>query len=415
MLHIGLYGLGTVGRGVLQILREKRLPVKVVAVVDRSYQRKADMLQGIPASDNPDFIFQQPKLDAVVEVIGGTTTALYAAKETLERGLPFITANKAMLAEHGYSLFSLANEKGGSVSFEAAVAGAIPIVHNLQSVFANEEVRQLQGILNGTTNYILTRMRREKKEYREILFEAQKLGLAEADPYMDVSGKDAAHKLALLATLITGKFIDIQRILCRGIDQLTLSDIIWAEKMNYRIRLVATCTRDNDGVFVAVEPSLVSEKHYLANIEYENNAVFFKGGYSGPHLMVGKGAGSLPTASSVVADLMRVARGEVYRMPHDWHYGKVLDIKETSAPFYLRLQVLDKPGVLSTVTNVLSKHGISLASVHQEGNEESAGQPLDLVLVTHKTKRASLDQARAGLKVLPDLQSEPVYLPIEEE
>lgn len=415
MLKIGLFGLGTVGKGVLQVLREKEMPFEVVAVVDRSYAKKGDLLAGIPASDDPSFIFSKYKPDVIVELMGGATTALYAAKETLDRGLPFVSANKAMLAEHGYSLFSLANEKGGSLSYEAAVAGAIPIIHNLQSTFAYEKVNHVQGILNGTTNYILTRMRREKKSYGEILGDAQRLGLAEADPTMDVSGKDAAHKLVLLGTLITGSFIDIQRLLCRGIEDLSLSDIVWAEKMNYRIRLVAGCSHNEEGIFAAVEPTLVSEKHYLADIEFENNAVAFRGEYSGPHLMVGMGAGSLPTAASVVADLRRVARGEVYHMPKAWHHGKVLDIANTSASFYIRLQVIDRPGVLSAITNTFSGCGISIASLHQEGSTQSSDSLVDLIFVTHKAVRRSLEKALKAMRHLPDVQAEPVYLPIEED
>ncbi|MCS6983756.1 MAG: homoserine dehydrogenase [Leptospiraceae bacterium] len=410
MLQVGLFGLGNVGQSFLKILRQKKLPVQVVAVVDRSFARKKDILQEIPASDDPSFILNQTKLDAVVELIGGSDTALFAAKECLKKGIPFVTANKALLAEHGYSLFSLAQENHTSIYFEAAVAGAIPIIHNLQNVYSWEKLEFLEGILNGTTNYILTRMHREKKEYETILSDAQKLGLAESNPRLDVEGIDAAQKLCLLTTLCTSTFVDIERVFYRGIHELTLQDVVWAQRMDYRIKLLARAFFKEEEIFLGVEPTFVKSGHDLYDIQEENNAIYFKGEFSENHLFVGKGAGGFPTASAVVCDLLRIMRGEKYPWPKKWHYARVQDIGTLPTSYYVRFLVQDIAGVLAQVSEVFRDHNISIAVLHQE--QQQNDRTAEIVLTTHETTRTNILETLRKLTLLKEVMGRPVYYPI---
>lgn len=413
MLKVGLFGLGNVGKNLIKIIREKNLPIEIVAVVDRSYQKKKEILSNIPASDDPTFIFSRPNLDAIVELIGGTETALFAAKETLNRGLPLVTANKALLAEHGYSLISLAQKNHTHIFFEAAVAGAIPIIHELQNVYHWEQITKLEGILNGTTNYILTHMHQDKKDFPEVLKKAQELGLAENDPTLDISGKDAAQKLALLASIVSHRFVDVARIFCRGISEITLNDIIWAEKLNFRFKLLAKAIFDQE-ISVLVEPTLVGKDHYLYHIQEENNAVFFKGEYSQNHLLVGKGAGGLPTASSVVADLLRLLRKENYPWPNPYHYAKIADIGNLITKFYVRLLVQDEAGVLAQIAEVFHKHRLSIAVLHQEIHNTQPPQA-EIVLLTHEAKRLDVTNALKNLTALPQVLSAPSFYPVESQ
>jgi len=421
MVRIGIFGLGTVGRGVLEIIRSRKLPIEVAAIVDRSYLKKKDIIGDIPASDDPSLILNDSSIEVIVELMGGIDLPLYIVREALDHKKNVITANKFLLAEHGYPLFSKARENGVRIGYEAAVAGAIPVIRNLQNIFQYEEIPVLEGILNGTTNYILTRMRKEKIGYQVALAEAQKLGLAEADPYLDVSGYDAAHKLALLASLLSGKWVEYHHIHVAGVDQVNLTDILWAEKMGYRIRLVARYQNKGGLITLSVEPTFIGPGHYLWDVEMEKNAIFFKGEFSGGHLFLGKGAGSLPTAYSVVSDMMHYLQGN-HRHDADsdqnWPYAHPVSLDEEEAVFYIRFSVSDKTGVLAILTRILSEHNISIASVHQDieipnEGEVAVDEPVDLMLVTHKCRRKTLKAACLEIEKLDTLKGSPVLMPVD--
>lgn len=415
-MNIGIFGAGTVGSGLIEILRESGR-FNIAGVVDRSYhKKKKSILKGLPVSDDPEFLLKNDDIDVYVELLGGTTTATYVAREVIEKGRVLVTANKALLAEHGYSLFEKASRTGARVGFEAAVAGAIPVIRNLNTVFAFEPVNRLQGILNGTTNYILSAMRTDGKDYNVVLREAQALGLAEADPTLDVNGMDATHKLALMASLISGRWIDYSRISTRGIEDISLTDIVWADNLGYRIKLLASIFVEDDGMMVAVEPVMVGRHHFLYEVEMEDNAVFLQGEWSGSHLLVGKGAGSLPTAYSVYSDIISLGEHKLEDyVSRQWQYGTIKDLREQESSFYLRLEVEDRPGVLARLSEVLGRHKVSIFSVHQDNeytNQEKG--TVDQVLIIQKSKRHNLETALNELLDLKVVEGHAFYMPIEQ-
>lgn len=414
MLKIGLFGLGTVGRGLMSIIQNHGDQLQISAVVDRSWKNKKDILDGIPASDDPEFIINNKEIDIYVELTGGMELPLYIAREAIDRKKPFITANKALLAEHGYTLFSRAALAGIQIGYEAAVAGALPVIRNLRDILGYQKIEIMQGILNGTTNYILTKMRTDKKEYDEVLSDAQKLGLAEADPTLDVSGMDAVHKLALLSSLVTGSWFEYRNIPTRGIEQLQAADTAWAARMGYRIRLVAEFLKTDGNYFASVEPAMIYDGSFLWDVENEYNALMVRGSISGDHLFVGKGAGSLPTAYSVLTDLLNLSRSPVPGMQLSRGYARLGIHGELSHEFYIRLVVANKPGVLAKISGVLSENGISIAAVHQEADYsgiESA--PIDLVIITHRCKTAAFLKALDLISKSDYNSGLPVYLPIK--
>jgi len=411
-MNIGIIGLGTVGQGLLEILRQKKTGISVKAVVDRSYAKKSQVLQGIPASADKNLVLKDPGIDTVVELMGGIDDALYVVRSALEAGKNVVTANKALLAEHGYALFQYAEERGRSICFEAAVAGAIPVIRNIESIFRNEQITRLMGIINGTTNYILTRMRKDRLSYGEVLEAAQKSGLAEADPTLDVGGYDAQQKLAILVSLITGQWVEAKNIPVRGITELSSQDVMWADRFHNRIRLVADYSVQNGKHYMHVTPALVSEQNVLYDIEYENNAILFQGEYSGEHLFMGKGAGKFPTAFSVFSDLVHLETGaaEKGQRRHIAGYLPIGDIADTSSAFYLRLRVVDQPGVLAAIAQILGNNALSIASVHQD-HSVAAGE-VDIVIHTHAAKRSSFSKALREIGQLKSIVLHQVYLPV---
>jgi homoserine dehydrogenase len=411
-LNIGIFGLGTVGQGLVEIIRQKNPGITIKAVVDRSFTKKQAFLAGLPASADHNLILDDPSIDTVVELMGGIDDALYVVRSSLEHGKNVVTANKALLAEHGYALFQFAESKGKFICFEAAIAGAIPIVRNLETIFRNEEITRLMGIINGTTNYILTRMRKDKLNYGDVLEAAQKQGLAEADPTLDVGGYDAQQKLALLLSLITGKWVEAKNIQVRGITEIGAQDMLWAERFGNRIRLVAEYTLQHGKHYMHVTPALVSEKNVLYDIEFENNAILFEGEYSGEHLFMGKGAGKFPTAFSVFSDLMQLkAGGARWTYNHGAGYLPIADISDTSAAFYLRLRVKDQPGVLAAIAQILGNNALSIASVHQDHSTVAAGE-VDIVIHTHLQGRSHFYKALKDIHAMKNIVLHQVYLPV---
>lgn len=414
-MKIGIFGLGTVGQGLLQIIRERAVNIEVGAVVDRSFARKADILAGISASAEKNLILKDDSIDTVVELMGGIDDALYTVRSAIEHGKNVVTANKALLAEHGYALFQFAAEHGKTISFEAAIAGAIPIVRNIDTIFRHERITRLMGIINGTTNYILTRMRKDHLSYGDVLEAAQKQGLAEADPTLDVGGYDAQQKLALLGSLITGQWVEAKNIPVRGITEISAQDVVWAERFHNRIRLVAEYTVLGGNHYMHVTPALVGEHNVLYDIEYENNALLFHGEYSGEHLFMGKGAGKFPTAFSVFSDLVHLqtseGTGSAASARNIETYLPIADIADTTSAFYLRLRVKDQPGVLAAVAQILGNNALSIASVHQDHSAVAAGE-VDIVIHTHEQKRSGFYGALKEIKDLKNIVLHQVYLPV---
>jgi homoserine dehydrogenase len=411
-VKVGIFGLGTVGQGLLEIIRKKSSGITIAAVVDRSFAKKKSVLQDIPASADKNLILKDTSIDTVVELMGGIDDALYVVRTALEHGKNVVTANKALLAEHGYALFQFAEAQGKFICFEAAVAGAIPIIRNIETIFRNEQITRLMGIINGTTNYILTRMRKDGLSYGDVLEVAQKQGLAEADPTLDVGGYDAQQKLALLLSLITGKWVEAKNIPVRGITELSGQDVVWAERFHNRIRLVADYTFHNGNHYMHVTPALVNEQNVLYDIEYENNAILFHGEYSGEHLFMGKGAGKFPTAFSVYSDLMHLKSGSArWQYSQGQGYLTIGDIADTSSAFYLRLRVKDQPGVLAAIAQILGNNALSIASVHQDHSAVAAGE-VDIVIHTHAAKRSSFYKALREIQNLKSIVLHQIYLPL---
>ncbi|MES0489597.1 MAG: homoserine dehydrogenase [Leptospirales bacterium] len=418
MVKIGLFGLGTVGKSLVEIIQKGNYPIEIVGIVDRSFHKKKDIIGDIPASDQPEDLLNNESIDIIVETMGGIDHALYVVREALDKKKNVITANKFLLAEHGYALFNKANQNGVKIGFEAAVAGALPIIRNLENIFFYEDIPFLEGILNGTTNYILSRMRKEKLDYTIVLEDAKKLGFAEADPTLDINGMDAVHKLALLGSLLSGTWMEYHNIDVRGIENIRLADISVAERMGYRIRQISRYQKVNDKVFLSVEPSLIGPSHFLWDIDMENNAIMFQGNYSGDHLFVGKGAGGFPTAYSVLSDIMHFTQGNHNPLQSEsfsWVYGHISPQDEKTNAFYMRMLVKDKTGMLTLITGLLSKSGISIASVHQEAPYEKVeGDDVDLIIVTHRCLRKDFQVAIKEINKLEGIKAEIVVLPIDD-
>ena len=416
MIKIGLFGLGNVGQGLLRIILENKLPISVEAVVDRSYKNKKNILKNIPASDDPDFILKNKGIDIIVELLGGASTAMFVVREALDSRIPVVTANKTLLAEHGYSLFSKAKENNINIGFEAAVAGAIPIIKNIRTAFAHDKIYFVQGILNGTSNYLLTKMWRDEKSYSIALKDAQKLGLAEADPLLDVNGQDAAQKLAILSSLLDGKWVDYHQMMTKGIQSIQLTDMQWAKKMKLKIRLMATLSLKEDKIYAWVEPMVISSKHFLWDVELENNAVFLQGKYSGPHLFSGKGAGPLPTAYSVLCDIYDVfqkKRNDLIFGGKNWRYANIQSIDFLEHSMYMRMEVEDKPGALANISSILGDNHISISAVMQEPKKEDTSKSVDLFIITHKCKRKNFNTALEDIKKIASLKNEIIYMPFD--
>lgn len=416
-----MVGAGTVGRGVLEILRQQGELLRartghtfeVVAIADRSYQKKAAELAGIAAGDDPAAVYENPQVDVVLELIGGIEPARTIVLESLRRGKPVITANKALLAKHGREIHQTARENQQEVCFEAAVAGALPVIRSLRRGLVANSIHGLYGILNGTCNFIITKMQTDEMDYEAALALAQKRGFAEADPSFDVDGHDAAQKLAILAGLAFDTYVEEAEIPVRGIRNIRQVDLALADRMGWEIRLLATgrVTKEKT-LLLRVHPAMIPRSHILSSVTEEKNAVFFDTSHSGPCLFVGLGAGAHPTAAAVVGDLVYLAS----RDPQ--HPDAVLPERPSSLPLatagtyrnYLRIQTLDRPGVLADVARILADRGISIATVHQnEGTE-----PVDVVIITHHAPEAQMHAALETINALPVVQQPIVHLPIED-
>lgn len=427
-LRVGLAGLGTVGAGVIKLLhtnaelvtRRAGRPIMVTAVTarDRTRDRGVDLSPFI-WEDDSQALAQHDEVDVVVELVGGADgPALSLARATLMAGKPFVTANKAMLAHHGLELAALAERRGTPLKFEAAVAGGIPVIKGLREGAAANELVKVHGILNGTCNYILTRMEKEGLEFGDVLADAQRLGFAESDPSFDIDGIDAAHKLAILSAIAFGCRPDFGAVETFGIRDVKLADIRHAGTLGYRIRLVGTAEPVVDNGRAAllqrVHPCLVPLSHPLAATEGPLNAVVAEGNFVGRLFFQGRGAGEGPTASAVVADLIDIARGEAgpaFAMP----VAALADFPAAgpghrSGRYYLRLTVSDRPGVLADLTAKLRDAGVSIESLIQPASGQD-GTAL-VVMLTHDSSEQRVKQALAGMEELDAVLGAPLFMPI---
>lgn len=423
-LKIALAGLGTVGAGVIRLLDANRdlitrragRPIEVVAVSarDRAKDRGVDIAR-FEWVDDTTALARHPGCDVVVELVGGSDgPALTLARATLDNGRAFVTANKAMIAHHGLDLARLAEAKGVALKYEAAVAGGIPVIKGLREGAAANELSQVYGILNGTCNFILTKMEEEGRDFAEVLAEAQALGFAEADPSFDIDGVDAAHKLSILSTLAFGTAIAFDDIAITGIRHVIAADIAEAKALGYRVRLVGVAEANANGLFQRVHPLLVPIAHPLSHVVGSLNAVVAEGNFVGRLFFQGRGAGDGPTASAVVADLIDIARGEYgppFAMPADQLTALApADAGNRRARAYLRFSVVDKPGVLAEIAAAMRDAGVSIESLIQRGSEDEGG--VVIVLVTHEGPASTIHAALDILGASDHVVGVPMHMPI---
>ena len=423
-LQVGLAGLGTVGAGVVRLLdanadlvaaRAGR-PIRVTAVSARDRQRSRGVdLDRFAWEDDATRLATRADVDLVVELVGGADgPALTLARATLAAGKPLVTANKAMLAHHGLELAMRAEEAGAALRFEAAVAGGIPVIKGLREGAAANRLARVYGILNGTCNYILSRMAAEGLEFADVLADAQAQGYAEADPSFDIDGVDAAHKLTLLAALAFGTPPDLGGIDVEGIRQVRLADVRQAEALGYEVRLVGIAERMGDGLAARVVPCLVPRAHPLASVTGALNAVVAEGDFVGRLLFVGAGAGAGPTASAVVADLIAIARGETgpaFSTPAAALVPlPAAGAAERSGRFYIRLRVADRPGVLADLTAILRDSGVSIESLNQPAS--GADGTALVVMVTHESAETAARAAVARMAALSAVAEPPLLMPL---
>ncbi len=432
-IRIGLIGAGVVGQGILRLLHDNaemiegrlggEIEVRKVVARDPSKVRGGVVPRDKLSFDASDVI-DDPEVDVVVEVMGGLSPAGELVRAAIERGKHVVTANKALLAEHGDELLELAETKGVDLYFEAAVAGGIPIIRLLREALASDRVVALRGIVNGTSNYVLTRMTEDGLDFGAALAEAQEKGYAEADPTLDVSGGDAAHKLTILATLAYGARVQLSQVTCEGIDRVGAVDIAAARRFGYVIKPLAVArVVDSGALDLRVHPALVDEKNVLASIGGALNAVLVEGAMLGPCMISGLGAGALPTAMSVVSDIVDVGRnllvGSHGRVPSRSFRGEhlveraVQDIGEHRARHYLRFTVRDRPGILARIAGVLGAFEVSIEQMVQEGIG-TGDRPVDVIMLTHHCLERHVRDALREIQSLHDVVDPPRSLCIED-
>jgi len=423
--RLGIAGLGTVGAGVVKNIQQhgdvlaarcgRPIEITTVSARDRSKDRDVD-LSGYDWVDNAEDLANSNSIDCVVEMIGGSEgLALNLVKRSLEKGKHVITANKALLAHHGTELAQIAEDNNVSLAYEAAIAGGIPIVKALREGFAGNDIQAVFGILNGTSNYMMTAMRETGRDFDEILKEAQELGYAEADPSFDVDGDDAGHKLALLAAIAFGTKPDFKSLQMTGIRKITSVDISFATELGYRIKLLGIARKVNGKIMQVLAPCLVPANSKIGGVEGVFNAVQVEGDFVDSGLLVGRGAGEGPTASSVLSDIVDLARGTdipTFGVPaNDLKDPAWIDLGETVSGYYLRLDVLDKPGVIAEVSAILRDHNVSIESFIQHGLDPQ--QAVALVLTTHEAKQADIEAACQKIETLECVNAEPCLMRIE--
>ena len=431
-INVGLLGIGTVGGGTYTVLkrnaeeisRRAGRPIRITMVADKNLELARSVTGGeVALTDDAFAVVSNPEIDIVVELIGGYGIARELVMKAIENGKHVVTANKALLAVHGNEIFSAAQKKGVMVAFEAAVAGGIPIIKALREGLTANRIEWLAGIINGTTNFILSEMRDKGLPFAEVLKEAQALGYAEADPTFDIEGVDAAHKATIMSAIAFGIPMQFDKAYVEGISKLDAVDIAYAEQLGYRIKLLGIARKRDTGVELRVHPTLIPAQRLVANVEGPMNAVVVQGDAVGTTLYYGKGAGSEPTASAVIADLVDITRLHTadphHRVPHlAFQPGAlaatpILPIDEVVTAFYLRLVVADEAGVLARITGILAEHDISIDAVLQRESGEGEDQT-DLIILTHDTVEGQMNKALAQMQALPTVLAPIVRIRKEE-
>ena len=426
-VKVGICGLGTVGSGTFNVLTRNAQDITRRAGREIIIQQVGSRRDN-PAADtaNTDFtrdIFEvatNPDIDIVVELIGGYDVAKKLVLLAIENGKHVVTANKALIAEHGTEIFAAAEAKGVSVMYEAGIAGGIPIVKALREGLAGNKINWLAGIINGTGNFILTEMRDKGREFADVLQEAQDLGYAEADPTFDVEGIDAAHKLTILASIAYGIPLQFENCFCEGIGGITPEDVQYAEELGYRIKHLGVSSRSESGIDLRVHPTLIPEKRSIAKIDGVLNAIMVNGDAVGDTLFSGPGAGAGPTASAVVADVIDLARSiDAPASSRVHHLGfkqvddtKVLSIEEIKTAYYLRIPALDKTGVLAKIASILSERGINIEALIQKEQAEGA-EVVQVILLTHSIQEKIMNDAIAAIEALKETQGNVTRIRVE--
>ncbi len=431
-INVGLLGIGTVGGGTFTVLqrnaeeitRRAGRPIRITVVADKNIELAKKVTGGkCRVTDDAFSVVSDPEVDIVVELIGGYGVAKELVMKAIANGKHVVTANKALLATHGNEIFKAAQEKGVMVAFEAAVAGGIPIIKAVREGLTANRIEWIAGIINGTTNFILSEMRDKGLSFDTVLKEAQRLGYAEADPTFDIEGVDAAHKITILSALAFGIPMQFDKAYIEGISKLDAIDIKYAEQLGYRIKLLGITKHTPEGVELRVHPTLIPSKRLIANVEGAMNAVLVQGDAVGATLYYGKGAGAEPTASAVIADLVDVTRMATSdpqnRVPHLAFQPdamsdlKILPMDEVITSYYLRLRVQDKPGVLADITRILADEQISIDAVIQKEPGEGEDQT-DLIMLTHQTREKRINAAIAQMESLSVVAGKVTKLRLEE-
>ena len=431
-IQVGLLGIGTVGSGTFNVLRRNQEEIRrragrgieITMVADLDTERARSIVgDHVKVVADAREVIASPDIDIVIELIGGYGIARTLVMEAIDAGKHVVTANKALLAVHGTEIFAAAHEKGVMVAFEAAVAGGIPIIKALREGLTANRIEWIAGIINGTTNFILSEMRAKGLDFGVVLKEAQRLGYAEADPTFDIEGIDAAHKATIMSAIAFGIPVQFDKAYVEGITKLQAADIRYAEQLGYRIKLLGITRRREQGIELRVHPTLVPSKRLIANVEGAMNAVVVQGDAVGTTLYYGKGAGSEPTASAVVADLVDVTRLHTadpeHRVPHlafqpdALASTPILPIEQVVTAFYLRLQVADEAGVLASITGILAAHEISIDALLQHESPEGEAQT-DVIILTHDTVEGEMNKAIAQMQALPTVLAPIVRIRKEE-
>ncbi len=418
-VKVGVLGLGTVGSGVANILSRnadeiarragRGIQITIASVRNIKKQRACDT-SAITLTEDPNKVVNDPEVEIVLELIGGTDQARELVLKSINNGKHVVTANKALIALHGNEIFQHAQDKGVTVAFEAAVAGGIPIIKAIREGLAGNSIQWLAGIINGTGNYILTEMRDKGRDFDDVLKEAQQLGYAESDPTFDIEGIDAAHKLTILASIAFGVPLQFEKVYTEGITEITSADVAYAAELGYRIKHLGIAKRTVNGLELRVHPTLIPYRRLIANVDGVMNAVLVKADALGPSLYYGAGAGAEPTGSAVVADLVDVVRALTSdpenRVPHLAFQPDalsdipVISMDDVSTAYYLRIHVQDRPGVLADVTQIFANHTISIEAIIQKEPQANA-KSVPIIILTHEVNEQNMNQA---IKEIENLQ-----------
>ncbi len=427
MINVGIIGFGTVGSGTVRILLENKdilkerlgfeIHLKRIATRNVNKERGIKVSEGLVTAD-VNVLLNDPDIHIVVELIGGNTPAKDFILQAISKGKHVVTANKALLATEGNEIFKAAQKAGVEIGFEASVAGGIPIIKVIREGLIANRIKAVYGIINGTSNYILTKMTEEHVEFSDALKEAQNLGYAEADPTLDIEGIDSAHKLAILAFLSYGMSIPYEDIYVEGISHIATQDIDFASELGYKVKLLAIAKESNNDIELRVHPTMLPRDYLIAKVEGAFNAIYVEGDATGSTLYYGRGAGDLPTGSAVVSDIVSIARniaknatGRIPLMPVTARDIKIKKIDDVVSMYYFRFSALDRPGVLSKISGILGNYNISIASVIQKGRR--IGEAVPLVVLTHRAKERDVRQAIKEIDLLPVVMDKTVFIRVE--